>query len=153
MQKAKKQQFHSDKKGSATLPTIIAFTILIVAMSTSLASTSIVENFINHGFMQSSKAHVYAEAGAKDALMRIARNKNYACDAPSSGCYEINFISQGCSTNDGCARITVSASSSPKIIISEGRVKDNIRKIRVEASFDASSNGKIENINWQEVAN
>lgn len=152
MQKVKKQQLRSDKRGAATLPTIIALSVLIIAMSTSLASTSIVENFINHGFMQSSKALFYAEAGAKDALMRIARNKNYSCDTPVSGCYEINFVSQGCSSNDGCARITVSTSSSPKIIISEGRVKDNIRKIKVEASFDVSANGKIEDINWQEIA-
>lgn len=153
MRKARKQQFQSGNKGAAALPTVIALTILIVAMSASLASTSLVDSFMAYGFAQSSKAYVYAEAGAKDALVRIARDKKYTCDTPSSGCYEINFVSGGCLSNEGCAKITVSASSSPKVIISEGRNNDNIRKVRVEVTFDASQNGKIDSVNWQEVTN
>ena len=144
---------NNNQNGVATIPTVLAMVVLIVAISAGLAAMSISDILASHGFFQSGKAFFYAEAGARDALMRIARNKNYNCAAPSSGCYQIEFLTGGCSNNDGCAKITVSAAASPKVIVSEGRVKGNIRKVQVNVTFDASANGKIESASWQELTN
>ncbi|MEK9154832.1 MAG: hypothetical protein AAB596_02080 [Patescibacteria group bacterium] len=144
---------HNSQKGAATLPTIIALTILILAVGIGITAVSFTESFISAGQNQSTRALFYAEAGARDALMRIARNKNYYCTSPSAGCYQIDFVSSGCSTNEGCAKITVSDASSPKVIISEGRVNSNIRKVQADVYFDAAFNGEINNIQWQELTN
>lgn len=139
-----------NNKGAATLPTVMALVIFVVVISAGLVAVSVAESFITQGFHQSSKAFFYAEAGAKDALMRIARNKNYECDTPSSGCYQIEFASNGCSNNDGCAKITVSDTVSPKIIDSIGQVKGNIRKVRLSITFDSSGDGEIQSVDWEE---
>ncbi len=151
--KIKKFKIKNRHKGIATLPVVVAVVVLTLAVTIGITVMSLSEIFSSASSNQSSRALIYAESGAKDALIRIARNKDYTCDTPSSGCYQIEFVSSGCTTNDGCAKITVSAASSPKIIISEGRVKNNIRKIQVDVSFDASLNGQILSTSWQELTN
>ena len=140
-------------EGAATLPTVLALTILIAALAAGLAAMTVADSLISQGAWQSSKALFYAEAGAKDALIRIARDKKYTCDTPSSGCYQIEFATNGCFANEGCAKITVSAATSPKVIVSEGRVKNNIRKVQASVTFDGSANGQIHSVSWQELTN
>lgn len=138
-------------KGVASLPTILALTILILAIGIGVTSISFTESFISAGQNQSLKAFIYAEDGAGDALEKIARNKNY------SGSYTIDFVSNGCSDNEGCASITVTSgagsTADPKIITSNGRVKSNVRKIQVDVVFDASLNGEISSTTWREITN
>lgn len=138
-------------KGVASLPTILALAILILAIGIGVTSVSFTESLISAGQNQALKAFIYAEAGANDALERIARNKNY------SGNYTIDFVSNGCSDNEGCAAITVTGGAGsiadPKIITSNGRVKSNIRKIRVDVVFDSSLNGEISTTTWREITN
>lgn len=138
-------------KGAASLPTILALAILILAIGIGVTSISFTESLISAGQSQSLKAFVYAEAGAGDALEKIARNKNY------SGNYNIDFVSGGCSNNEGCAAITVTSgigsSADPKIITSSGRVKSNVRKIQVDVVFDSSLNGEISTTTWREITN
>ncbi|OGM90737.1 hypothetical protein A2999_00680 [Candidatus Wolfebacteria bacterium RIFCSPLOWO2_01_FULL_38_11] len=138
-------------KGIASLPTIMVITILILAIAIGITALAFNESIMSAAQVQSSKALFYAEAGARDALMRIARNKNYTCDSPSNGCYQIEFATSGCSTSEGCAKITVSSAQSPKVIISEGRVNNNIRKMQVDIYFDAALSGEIINTNWREI--
>jgi len=143
----------SSKKGVATLPTIFALIILIVAISVAITALSLSDSFVFLGSYQSSQALVYAEAGARDALLRIVRNKNYTCATPD--CYSIDFISNGCATNEACARISVSAgvgsAVNPKVIVSKGQVKNKIRRIPVSVVFDDNLNGKINSITWSEL--
>lgn len=147
--------FTNSQQGVATLPTIMALTILIVVVGVSVAGLSVTENFISAGQKQSSEAFSYAEAGAKDALMKITRNKNYSCAV--ADCYSIDLVNSGCASNDGCARISVSAgvgsSGNPKIIISKGQVKNYTRRIQVSVVFDISLNGEIQSATWQELTN
>ncbi len=65
----------TQQKGIATLPTIFALIILVVAVSVGISALSLSASFISLGSYQSSQALVYAEAGARDALLRIVRNK------------------------------------------------------------------------------
>ncbi|MEK7149898.1 MAG: hypothetical protein AAB757_02930 [Patescibacteria group bacterium] len=144
---------HNSQKGVATLPTIIALAILILAIGVGITALSFSEIFITAGQNNALKALDYAEAGAKDALMRIARNKNYAC--ASADCYSIDFLSNGCADNSGCARISVSAGvgsqAAPKIIVSKGQVNGNIRQTEVNVFYDVSLSGEIATTTWKEI--
>jgi Tfp pilus assembly protein PilX len=137
-------------KGVATLPTILALTILILSVGIAITAMGLTESIISAGQKQSSGALLFAEAGARDALVRIARDKNFI-----SASYQVDFVSGGCVSNEGCATISVSSgtgtSADPKIIDSQGRVKSNIRKVRVKVIFDASLNGEMQNIIWEEI--
>lgn len=141
------------RRGAATLPTIIALTILILAVGVSITAVSFTEGLISVGQENSAQALAYAEAGARDALIKLTRNKNYTCISPN--CYSINFVSNGCITDDGCARITVSAgagtSGDPRIIVSEGKVKSSVRKIQTSVTFDVALNGEIATTTWSEL--
>lgn len=147
----------NSQKGVATLPTIMALTILILAVGLSVASVSFTENMIAAGQKKSAEAFLYAEVGARDALMKIARNKDYICIA--NDCYSIDLVSNGCSTNDGCAKISVSAGvgsgADPKIIVSKGTVGNYTRRVQVNVVFDTSLNGEINlsSTTWQELTN
>lgn len=142
-------------KGVAALPTIMALTILILVVGLSIAEISITESFISLGQKQSSQALSYAETGARDALIRIARDKNYTCT--STDCYTIDMVENGCTAGDGCAAITVSSGAGtvvdPRIITSRGEVKDNIRRMQVSVVLDAAGNGEIVSTAWQELTN
>ena len=143
------------QKGFASLPTVLTLMILIVATSVGITAISLNETFVSAGQNQSAQAYLNAEAGARDALLRIARNKGYNC--PTTDCYAIEFTADGCDSNESCARIQVSTgagtSGDPKIITSTGRVKNKIRKISVEVVYDASQNGQIASTAWSELTN
>jgi len=138
-------------EGVATLPIVFVLAFFLLAVIVSIAAISFNESVVAQGAVFGSRALFYAEAGARDALIRISRNKNYSCPSPSTGCYQIDFTENGCSNNEGCAKITVSAEVSPKIVVSEGRIKNNIRKVRVEVIFDGQQNGEIQSVNWREI--
>lgn len=142
-------------RGVATLPTVILFGILILAVGLSILSLGLSEGFMSLNSSQSSTALFYADAGAKDALLRIARNKNYTCTA--TDCYSLDMTTNGCSTGNGCAKVSVSAgtgvSGNPKIITSKGQVKSDIRILQASVLLDASLNGQISSVLWGELTN
>lgn len=143
------------QRGVASLPAIMAIIIFIVVISLGMTALSLTEIFISAGQNQSSQALFYAEAGAQDGLIRVARNKNYTCAI--TDCYSIDFITNGCLTNEGCARVTVSSGVGsgldPKIITSKGQVKNKTRTIAVRVTFDASLHGEISQVTWTELVN
>ena len=134
------------QKGVATIPIVLALTILIIAVGIAISTVAFNEAFIAQDFSRSSQALVYAEAGARDALIKITRDGRY-----TSAGYNIDFVTNGCSTNSGCATVTVTSATSPKTIVSTGRVKNNIRKVQVTVTLDA--NWVITGTAWQEVTN
>ncbi|PIS05228.1 MAG: hypothetical protein COT81_02340 [Candidatus Buchananbacteria bacterium CG10_big_fil_rev_8_21_14_0_10_42_9] len=143
--------FH--QQGVATIPTIMALAILIVVLGISIAATGFTESAITKSQNASVEAIVYAEAGAHDALQRIARDKDYNCT--SENCLQLDLKTNGCSNSDGCATITVSnddgATNTPKIITSVGEAGDSTRTIQV--SVILNSDGQMTQITWDEVTN
>lgn len=138
-----------NKKGLASLPTVLAIGMLILAIGVSVAAVAFSENLVAQKFSQSPRALFYAESGARDALQKIARNKNFVT-APN---YQMEFVTSGCSTNDGCAIISVGANGNVRTVTSTGKYKSIIRQVRVDATLDSGSNGEIQNVNWQEITN
>jgi hypothetical protein len=135
--------YNIKKEGMASIPTVIVLMILIMSVGALIASISISDNVSVSDTNNSGRALNYAQLGAKDALERIVRNKDY------SGTYSIETVSGGCSNSfSGCATITVDSGSSPKIISVEGRVVEIKRKIQVDVNLD--SNGLITGYTWNE---
>jgi hypothetical protein len=125
-------------KGVAILPAVIVIGIMALAVVVSITSVSFNELLISQGQAQSSNALFYAEGGARDALIKIARNKNYTCS--TADCYSVDFTTDGCSNGEGCAKISVSSgigsTENPKIIISKGTMKASTRIIQVNVILD-----------------
>lgn len=137
-------KYKKNQPGMASIPTIIVLMALIISAGALIASISISDNISVSDTNNSGRALNYAQLGAKDALERIARNKDY------SGTYSIDTVSGGCSgIFSGCAAINVDSGSNPKIINVEGRKEDIKRKIQVKVNLD--ENGLILNYDWQEL--
>jgi len=137
---------NSNQSGIATLPTILALTILTLALVTGMAAWTLSESFVSQSQQQTQLAYYYADAGVKNALTRIARNDSYNCVA--TDCYTITMDS-------GTAAVSVSAADgsvgNPKIIISKGTVQNKIRRLQVDVSINTI--GEITNLSWQELNN
>lgn len=125
-------------RGVATLPTVILLGVMALVVAVGVTTLSFTELLVSQGSSQSSRALFYAEAGARDALMKVARNKNYTC--VTEDCYAIDFSTNGCSLGNDCAKVSVS-SGSPKVIVSKGIMKASKRTIQVSVGMD--TNGQI----------
>jgi hypothetical protein len=135
--------------GLASLPTIMALTVLILAVAIGIAAISFAENLSSFAFGQSPKALYYAETGARDALARISRNKNYS----NTGGYSIDFAIGGCANHTACATVTVSNGSAPKTIVAIGKSGDFTRTLQTEVMFDGDGNGQIQSAATTEITN
>lgn len=132
------------KPGVASVPTVIVLMALIVSAGVVISSISISDNLSVSQSNNSDKALNYAQLGAKDALERVVRNKDY------TGAYNLELVSGGCvDPFIGCVSVTVNPDSNPKIINSEGQMGEVKRKIQVNVNLD--ENGLITNYAWQEL--
>lgn len=153
----KKSHVKSFSRGVATLPTVMILGVLALVVAVSITALSFSELFISQGTAQSSRAHFYAEGGARDALVRIARNKTYSC--ATTDCYSIDFSANGCSSGNDCAKVSVStgtgATGNPKIIVSKGIMKSSTRVLQVLVTLDdgVAGNGEITSAIWSELTN
>ena len=153
--------YKSKSRGIATLPTVIVIGIMALAVVVSITAVSLNELLISQGQAQSSNALFYAESGARDALTRIVRNKNYTCS--SVDCYSLDYTTNGCSNGTDCAKITVSAglgtTADPKIITSKGIMKSSSRTVQVNVTLDNGTTtpslqyGEVTANTWTEVVN
>lgn len=147
----------SSSRGVAMLPTVMILGVLALTVAVSITALSFTELFTSQGSAYSSRAHFYAEAGARDALVRIARNKTYTC--PTNDCYSVDFSANGCSLGSGCAKVSVSTGTgdtgNPKVVISKGTMKSSTRTLEVSVIFDggAATHGEITATSWRELTN
>jgi hypothetical protein len=143
------------KSGFATLPTIITLSALILIAAIGIAAATQMQTETNATTEQSSVALSYAEAGAKDALIRITRNKNYTC--ATADCYSLDMMPSGCLIGYGCAKISVSAGTgaagNPKIVTAKGIVQNKTRELEAQVFYDVNGYGEISNVVWQELTN
>jgi hypothetical protein len=131
------------KPGIASVATVVVLMVLIISAGALIASLSLADNLSVSGRNTSNRALDSARSGAKDALERIARQRDYTAT------YELETIPSGCAVPyNGCANIIVSPGLSPKTINVEGRVGDLKRKIQVDVNLDVD--GLITGYSWQE---
>lgn len=145
------------KSGATTLPAVILLAAVSLVVAVSITTMAFTESFVSQSSAQSSQALLYAESGARDALIKIARNKNFTCS--TTDCYSIDFSANGCALSEDCAKISVSAGTGatgvPKIITSKGTMRSSTRTIQVLVTLDSgsASDGVISNAVWSEVVN
>ncbi len=140
---------NNKESGIAAIPVVLIFMIFVMVVGLGITNIGFNEANISSNSSYSSKAFTYAEAGAKDGLMRVSRDSSYTC--PVDACYSMDFTVNGCLDNTACARIKITAVGNDRIVFSEGRVKNNFRRVQVTATFDA--NGEITNTLWEELVN
>jgi len=148
-------------KGIAALPTVIVIGVMALAVVVSITSISLNELYISQGQSQSSSAFFYADSGARDALLRIARKKNYVCS--TTDCYTIDFVTNGCANATDCAKVSVSSglgtTADPKIITSKGIMGSSSRTLQINVILDSGTttaslqNGEITSTTWTELTN
>ena len=126
-----------DERGVALLPMILVLFGLVMVVGVAIAGISVSENTISSTKDASDEALAIAESGIQDALMRLARDKDF-----TSAGYNL-------SVSGGTATIIVPSGSS-KDITSSGTLNSKTRKIQLTVNADA--NGKITQTGWTEVA-
>src|SRR3989344_7402354 len=75
--KAKSYKLKADE-GMALLATVVVVLLILVAVGLSMISLGIFEGFMAESQRASDEAYAAAQSGVKDAMMRVARNKNYS---------------------------------------------------------------------------
>lgn len=149
------------QKGIAALPVMMLLGAMALAVAIGVTSVAFSDMVISQSSSQSAKALAYADAGARDALWKIAHNKNFSC--ATTDCYTIDFSTNGCSSYTDCVKVSVSNAMgdivNPKVITSKGISGTNSRTLQVSVVLDNGTNdpalqyGQITSTIWSELIN
>ena len=124
------------------LGSILVLAMILLAVGLSMAFSGFVSGGIVYNQDKASFAFYTAEAGAKDAMMKVARNKDY------------NNAGYNLAVDSGNASVVV-AKDTPvpgqTQISSTGVSENNTKKVQV--ILNVGANGNITVNSWQEVAN
>lgn len=141
-----------NQRGLASLPTVLAITMLIVSLGALVTALAAVESEAADSSSAAARARRYAEAGAQDAFERIARNRHYACFEPTASCpggaYELEFLAGGCANQSACATVKVSGTATNKTVAVVGRAGKSARNLSAALTLDQS--GAISDVSWGE---
>jgi len=135
-----------NEKGAMALSSIMVLAAILLALGLAMASSGFIQSNIAFNQDKSNMAFYLAETGARDAMQRVARNKNY-----NNAGYTLNFT-------NGNANVTVNKdvpAAERTEILSAGVVGSNTKKIRVVLNTNAGNdgNGKITVVSWEEAGN
>jgi len=145
------------QRGATALLSIVFLALLALGVGIGILGVSSGENFASSNARKSDRALLYAEAGVREALVRITRNKAYSCASPAlpAGCFSLEFVPNGCANNKGCVRVTVDAgtgaSGDLKTVRAQGRVDDIYRTLQAEVEYDTALRGEISTTTWTEL--
>ncbi|MEK7452994.1 MAG: pilus assembly PilX N-terminal domain-containing protein [Patescibacteria group bacterium] len=141
-------------KGIAAISSILVIITLTLFIGLSAATSGITEGILSQSQKESQESYFIAESGVYDAIIRIARNKNY-----SSGGY---FIPLGCVLNSSgrCSKVIVEKNAQTlcsqvisfgkSCIISIGTINNKSKTVEVILNVNAV-NGKIDIVSWKEI--
>lgn len=133
------------QKGIAALPSILIITFILLVVGLILTTTSVIESTISFAQRKSVESFYLAEAGLKDALMKITRNKNYV-SADDSTC--VAGVCELIFDDNKKVEVTVTGTD-PKTITVTGSVGSTKRKIRNIVNVDTY--GKVTHQSWEEI--
>ena len=135
-------------RGAASLLTILAVASLTLVIGITLSSTGFIESSAVGGQVKTDEIFIAAQAGAKDALMRLARDKNYT----SPGGYSLSV---------GSASVIITVENIPlsscyggigsnqACVVSIASLDNKSR--RVEMILNIDSGGKITQVSWKDL--
>lgn len=142
MFKINKKYLSLNEKGVMALSSILALSLILLALGMAMAYSGFMQNDIVSNQDKAAAAFYAAESGAKDAMQKVVRNKNY-----SNAGYTLAVAG-------GTATVAVNKTSDIRTeILSTGVVGVNTKKIRVMLNTDADNNGngRITIETWEEV--
>lgn len=133
------------ESGVAALPAILIITLILLTVGVMMASTGVIESVISFSQKKSTESFYLAEAGLKDTLMKIARNKNYVSvddTSCSGGVCTLVF------DEDKKTEITVTGTDPKTVTVtgSVGKIKRTISNV-----VNVNTYGKVTNQSWGEV--
>jgi hypothetical protein len=126
------------QNGLVAMPAIVVLSIIMLAIGIAMSFSSYTQNNISFDNYKSQKAYYIAEAGIKDATMKITRNKNY-----NTG-YSLSI-------NSGTASIVFDESIPNQTkITSAGSINNYTKKI--QATLNVTNEGKVTIMSWRELS-
>lgn len=135
------QDFKKDnsfsRKGMIALPAVIALAAIILAIGLAMSFSSFTQNNISSNKYKSEITYRVAEAGIKDAMIKITRNKNY----------DTAFALL---INNGAANVSFDTSVHGQTKITSIGTFDNNTKT-IEVILDITTNGKTAISSWTEL--
>lgn len=144
------------KRGVASLVSVLIIANIFILAGLMIINFGIIDNISTLSEIDSKKSFFAAETGAYEALLRVAKNKDYQT-ALDSNCASVQPPCQSgwCKMDffEGTACVSVSGISPSKIINSDGYFGGKQRKIRIDVLMDATNYGKIISKSWRELDN
>ncbi len=145
--KSGKNSIIIEEKGAVALSSILILAIILLITGLAMAFSEFTQNNIVYNQNKATDAFYAAESGAKDALQKIARNKDYAtanyCLALGQNSSEINVVKLGAQTE-----ITSKGISGSGNCAASG---SNYKRIKV--MLDIGAGGKATIASWEELGN
>lgn len=143
---AKRKENFFNEKGAMALSSVLALSLILLALGMAMAFSGFVQSDIAFNQDKAAVAFYIAEAGAKDAMQKVVRNKNY------------NNAGYTLSLANGSANVVVSKdipAAERTEILSTGTAGANTKKIRVVLNTDTDNddNGRVTIASWEEMGN
>jgi len=133
----KNRKHFFSQRGIVALPAIIALSVIILTIGLAMSFSSFTQNNISSNKYKSELTYRIAEAGIKDAMVKITRNKNY----------DTAFTLL---INNGAANVNCDTSGPGQTkITSIGTFNNNTKTI--ETILDITTNGKVTISSWIEL--
>jgi len=117
---------HHDKKGYATLITVIFTTIISLTIIAGFSFFTLQEVNTNRAFIKSIESHYVSESGIEDGVWRVVTAKQIGA-------------SETLDVGNGMTTITVTSSANQRIVRSEG-VRDNLQR-NLQTTIDINTKG------------
>lgn len=138
------------------LATVLILMLIMVAVGLSMISAGLFEGVMSENERQSQEAQLAAAGGVKDAMMRIARNKNFATStgyfipsSPDCPLYSSTACAKVIVEKDTASSCSQSISAGQDCVISLGTLGNSARKVEAILNVNATS-GKMTMQSWQE---
>ena len=132
------KEFLFSESGLIALPSIIILSMIILTIGISMSFSSFTQNNISSNNYSSQKSFFVAEAGIKDAIMKITRNKNY----------NTAFILL---IDEDTANVTINTTDPTRPIITSVSTINNYTK-KIQATLNITQNGKVTILSWNELS-
>lgn len=143
------------KKGAASIPLVLGIGILVFLIAISVTSVETARIYLTQANTDGAQAMQYAEIGERDALMQLARNRNFGTTTPAV--YVIDMATSGCATLRACVQVAVSSGegtiTSPKIVSALGYYRNARKGLQATVVFDNTGWGALSVMSLSETLN
>lgn len=143
------------QRGAASIPLVLGIGVLVFLIAISVTSVETSRVYLTQANTDGAQAMQYAEIGIRDALMQLARNRNFGTSSPVI--YAIEMATSGCVTLRACAHVAVDTGAGtvllPKIVSALGYYRNARKGLEARVVFDTSGWGALGLVGLNETLN